>query len=292
MSIRVLLLLPVLFIGGAALAAEDADAPSMTAEEFEASLDYKQGTIALPGGRATLDVPPSFRYLGPEDAQRVLVDAWGNPPGAETLGMLFPANVSPLQREGWGVVIDYSDDGHVSDDDASTIDFDELLADMQAGVAERNEERTRQGYEPLTLVGWAEPPHYDQGSHKLYWARHLRFGDAGDSTLNYSIRVLGREGVLVLNAVAGMDQLELVKSRMQDVLGFANFNEGNRYADFDSSTDKAATYGLAALIGGAVAAKTGLLAKLGVLLLAAKKFIVIILVAIGALVTRLFRRKT
>jgi uncharacterized membrane-anchored protein len=27
----------------------------------------------------------------------------------------------------------------------------------------------------LTLMGWAEPPHYDSSSKKLYWAKELGF---------------------------------------------------------------------------------------------------------------------
>jgi hypothetical protein len=51
----------------------------------------------------------SFRFLGPEGARRLLVDAWGNPPEAAegTLGMLVPTDLSPLTPEGWGIIIDY-----------------------------------------------------------------------------------------------------------------------------------------------------------------------------------------
>ncbi len=45
------------------------------------------------------------------------------------------------------------------------------------------------------------------------------------------------------------------------------------------------------MIGGGIAAKTGLLAKLGVLLLGAKKFIVFIVVGIVAFVRKLFGGK-
>ena len=41
------------------------------------------------------------------------------------------------------------------------------------------------------------------------------------------------------------------------------FNDGKRYTDFDSSTDKVAAYGLAALVAGVAAKKLGLLAIAG-----------------------------
>jgi len=37
----------------------------------------------------------------------VLVEAWGNPPGMESLGMIVPAKTSVLERDSWGVVVTY-----------------------------------------------------------------------------------------------------------------------------------------------------------------------------------------
>jgi uncharacterized membrane-anchored protein len=78
---------------------------------------------------------------------------------------------------------------------------------------------------------------------------------------------------------------------MRQVVGFADFSEGNRYADFKADTDKVAAYGLAALVAGGMAAKTGLFAKLLALLVAMKKFVIIALAAIGGLFAKLFKRK-
>lgn len=72
-------------------------------EKFEAGLDRQTGTIALPNGVASLNVPDGFYYLSPQDSQRVLVEAWGNPEGEPPLGMLFPAGKSPLDADSWGV---------------------------------------------------------------------------------------------------------------------------------------------------------------------------------------------
>ncbi len=280
-----------LLLGGVfpARADEPNAAPAkMTAEEFVASLKFQTGKVDLPNGIATLDLPHSFHYLNPADSKRVLEDAWGNPPGDTTLGMIFPVDSSPVSQNGWGIIITYDEDGHVNDDDASTIKYDELLKEMQSSVAEANEERKKQGYEPVSLLGWAETPSYDQANHKLYWAKELAFGDNQQHTLNYNIRVLGRKGVLVLNAVAGMDQLAQIKSQMPAVLAATNFKAGNSYADFNSSTDKVAAYGIAALVAGGVAAKLGVFAKLFALLIAFKKALLIGLVALGAAIKKFF----
>jgi uncharacterized membrane-anchored protein len=263
----------------------------MTAAQFEASLKYRKGDIDLPGGIATLKIPDGFRYLDARDTERLLVEAWGNPSGDHTLGMILPANVSPLSDNGWGVVITYEEDGYVSDKDADGVNYDSLLSDMKEGIAEENNERRERGYTTIDLVGWAAKPHYDQQSHKLYWAKELSFGGDPNHTLNYNIRVLGRRGVLVLNAVAGMNQLAGIEQNMQQVVAFTNFNSGYRYEDFDGKTDKKATYGIAALVAGGIAAKAGFFSKLLAMLLAAKKLVIVAVAAIGAFVARIFKRK-
>jgi uncharacterized membrane-anchored protein len=268
---------------GAPEAAEGETEASEEAQKraVEASLGFRSGKIPI-AGVAELDVPESFRYIGPEAAAKVL-RAWGNPDDSGTLGMLFPKTLGPLDDDSWGVVITYSSDGHVADDDAKDTDFDELLKEMRKATEEDNVERRQQKLATADLIGWAEPPHYDAATRKLYWAKELAFSGSKEHTLNYAIRVLGREGVLELNAVASTSQLAQVKAGMRDVLAFVEFTNGNRYADYKEG-DKLATYGIAALVAGGVgvAAKTGLFKGLLVALLAAKKLVIAGLVALGA----------
>lgn len=278
------------FVPGAGLAQEPPASPADPAK-LESELRYQTGTVQVADGRATFHLGPEFRYLDPEQSARLLTEGWGNPPGGETLGMIFPAEPSPLSAEGWGIIVTYEEDGYVDDKDAEKLDYNELLADMKKGVAEENEERTKAGYEPIHLVGWAEPPHYDKASNKLYWAKDLKFGDSPVDTLNYNIRVLGRRGVLVLNAVSTVNQLSSVKTSMQTLLPAVEFNPGHRYADFIPGKDKMAEYGIGALVVGTLAAKTGLLKALLAGLLAAKKFVILGLVALGAGIRKLFKKK-
>lgn len=292
---RAILSAGLALLSTAALAA-DPPPPAAAPDDgtaFLASLKPQAGQVTLPGGLATLNLSERFRYLSPEDSKRVIEGAWRNPPGAAqgVLGMIVPAGLSPANRDGWGVVITYSDDGHVSDSDANAIDYTAILKQMQEATRDHNAARTKAGYPAVTLAGWAEPPHYDASSHKIYWAKDLAFDNVGEHTLNYSIRVLGRKGVLELNAVAGMSQLAAIRQDMKDVVGCADFTQGNRYADFNSSTDKLAAYGLAALVAGGVAAKTGLLAKLIAMALALKKVIILAFAGAAAWLRRLFKRK-
>jgi uncharacterized membrane-anchored protein len=290
-SLRAALLCLCLFVSWAQAAEPPGKAEHKTAAEFLASLSFQQGKITLPGNIATLNLPDGFRYLAPADAGRLLTEGWGNPPGITTLGMIVPTAVSPLSNDGWGVVITYDKDGHVKDDDADSIKYDELLKSMQEGEKNVNEERKKQGYPAMSLVGWAEAPHYDKANHKLYWAKQLHTEGSTEEGLNYNIRVLGREGVLVLNAVAGMAQIGQIRSEMRNVTAFTDFTPGNRYADFNDKTDKVAEYGIAALIAGGAAVKLGLFGKLFAMLLAFKKVILLGLAGAGTWIAKLFGRK-
>jgi uncharacterized membrane-anchored protein len=205
--------------------------------------------------------------------------------------MLLPTDSELFGESGWAVVISYQEDGHVSDKDANKIDYDDLLETMQASTRKRNKQREAQGFKPVTLVGWAAPPYYDSDAKKLYWAKELKIGQEENHTLNYNVRILGRKGVLVMNAVSAMDQLPMIKDRMEQVIAFADFNDGYRYSDFNPGVDKMAAYGIAALIGGKMALKAGLLAKLGGLLVAFKKIIIIGFMAVAGFFSKLFKRR-
>lgn len=270
------------------------DPPEQTYESAEAflnSMTMRQGAIDLPNGVAALNVPENFRYIGPEDSKRFLEEAWGNPDGSGQIGMLLPTETDLFGDAGWAVVISYQEDGYISDKEAGKINYDKLLKDMQASTRKANKQRAKQGMEPVTLVGWAAAPHYDNQAKKLYWAKELQFGQNAMHTLNYNVRILGRKGVLVMNAVSGMDQLPMVKERMEKVISFADFKEGYRYRDFDPGLDKVAAYGIAALIGDKVAAKVGLLAKLGGVLVAFKKVIIVGFLAVVGFFSKLFKRR-
>ncbi len=71
-----------------------------------------------------------------------------------------------------------------------------------------------------------------------------------------------------------------------------SFKEGAKYADWKPG-DKVAAVGLAGLIGGgalAVAAKSGLLGKLGIMLAKAGKLVIVIVIAAFAGIVSLFKK--
>jgi uncharacterized membrane-anchored protein len=264
--------------------------PGEIDEQTLTELKFATGDIVLPNKVATLHLGEKYHYLAPAEASQLL-QLWGNPPDDSTQGALYPAGVNPLTQGGWAVFLTYLDEGHVDDSDAQEIDYDDLLKDMKEGTEANNEARKKAGYAEMHLLSWAEPPRYDAATKKLYWAKEIKSADSATHYLNYDVRVLGREGVLSMEAVAPMDQLQQVRTDMRPLLDVAEFNEGYRYAEFDTKTDRVAAYGLGALIAGGLAAKAGLFAKLFAFLLLAKKFIIIGLVAIGGFIAKLFGKK-
>ena len=294
MSLKWLLpgLLAVAPFAHAADAATDADAQQKV-RAFVGSLHFQDGSVPLGDAKARVDLGSDFRYLGHDDARRVLEELWGNPPDDEIVGLVVPRTPTLDQDGSWAVVVTQSHDGHIGDEDAAKIDYADLLDDMKTGTEEANPERKKAGFEPLHIVGWAVPPRYDAANKKLYWAKELRFDDQAMHTLNYDIRVLGRDGYLSFNAVSAMDQLPQVRAGMEQLLPRVSFDAGARYADFDKHNDKVAAYGLAALVAGGVAAKAGLFGKLGLLLLGLKKLLIPVFLAGAAgfrKITGLFRK--
>jgi len=259
------------------------------ATEFLSSLNMQSGDIELQQTGATLHVPDSYYYLNPADTEKVLVDAWENPPGSKTLGMLFPIQFSPLDDNAWAVTIDYEEDGYVSDENADDIDYAEMLTQMQKDIYAENKQRQQLGYDTVELIGWASNPYYDSLTRKLHWAKELKFGsEEGTNTLNYNIRILGRKGVLVLNFIADMSQKSLIEAELGTVLAMAEYNQGSGYADFDPDLDKVAAYGIGALVAGKVMIKTGFLVAALVFL---KKFGILFLLGAAALFKIVHSRK-
>jgi uncharacterized membrane-anchored protein len=271
-------------------AAPEASAPVEAAEPPMPTFKFSTGDIVLPNKVATLHLGEKYHYLEPQEANKLLME-WGNPSDESTQGAIIPADVNPLSAGGWAVFLTYQDDGHVDDSDASKIDYDDLLKDMKKGTEDNNDARKEAGYPTMHLVGWAQPPRYDVSAKKLYWAKEIKSDRSENHSLNYDVRVLGREGVLSMEAVGGMDQVQQIVADMRPLVDVAEFNEGYRYAEFNSKTDKLAEYGLGALIAGGVAAKLGLFGKLFAMLLAFKKVLLVGIVAVGGFIAKFFKKK-
>ncbi|MEL7532278.1 MAG: DUF2167 domain-containing protein [Bacteroidota bacterium] len=245
-----------------ALNAQEIDSTFLILDSIENSFDYQTGTIELDNGNAILTVPEGFRYLDPEQANFVLSDLWGNPRDEEILGLLVPESKGVLAEDSWVFTINYEEMGYVEDEDAQDIDYDDLLKDQKKDTKEASKERQKLGYESIELIGWAAEPYYDQNHKVLHWAKELNFGGDSLNTLNYNLRVLGRKGIFLLNAVASMSELAEVEQNIDKVITSVEFSEGSRYSDFDPDVDEVAAWTVGGLVAGKVLAKAGFFAFL------------------------------
>jgi uncharacterized membrane-anchored protein len=213
---------------------------------------------------------------------------WGNPEGSGALGMIVPENVGITDENSWAFIITYEEMGYVKDDDAEDIDYDELLKEIQSDAASANEERAKLGYESIAIIGWASKPYYDADKKVLHWAKEIKFGETEGTTLNYNVRILGRKGILVLNAVSSMMELPDVQQNIAPVLASFNFDDGNKYADFNPDMDEVAAWTIGGLVAGKMLAKVGIFA----LLLKNIKLIGLALAALGTGAWKWYKRKT
>jgi len=279
-----LYLLLICLISFSSFSQTDDDASELSEDELRVVLDsinnsftYQYGEIDLNDGLATLHVPEGFKFLDGEQSEYVLTELWGNPPGDNPLGLLFPEDMTPFHDEfTYCVEITYSEDGYIEDDDAQDLDYSDLLEEMQEDILAQNPERVAQGYEAMELVGWASPPFYDSENKKLHWAKELNFDGYEVNTLNYDIRVLGRKGYLNLTAIGDIYILDAFNDDRDNILASVEFNDGYRYADFNPDIDEVAAYGIGGLIAGKILAKAGFFA----LILKFWKFIAIGAVAV------------
>lgn len=258
---------------------------------FEAAYAVAQSgptTVKL-GDQATVNVPKGTVFIPAPQADR-LMQAFGNGEDSTLIGLFTPEADS---KDDWIVTANYEKAGYIKDDDARNWDVKELLQSLRDGTASQNEERRSRGIPELELDGWVQPPKYDSATKRLVWSvsGHDKGQPiSGDATVNYNTYALGREGYISLDLLTSKDQVEEQKPALLALLDNLTFNDGKRYADFNSSTDKIAEYGLAALVAGVAAKKLGLIAVVLAFVAKFAKIGLIALAAIGGTFFKRFRR--
>lgn len=262
--------------------------PAVADESPTQALPWQVGpTEAKLGDQALLKLPKGYRFLGAQETQQLLKQM-GNFPSGSELGLI----TSAIEGQQWFMVVRYIDAGYVKDDEAANWDADALMASIKEGTEEDNKTRQSQGFPPLVIRGWEEKPHYDKAANKVVWA--ISAQERETVGVNYNTLALGRQGYLSMNMVGSLEELPTLKPHVGLLLSNVEFIEGKRYSDFDSTTDKVAAVGLSALIAGA-AIKSGLLAKLWAfiipLVIAGKKLLMLLVIALGGLAAKYFKKK-
>ncbi|MGH7084766.1 MAG: DUF2167 domain-containing protein [Acetobacteraceae bacterium] len=228
---------------------------------------------------ALLDPGPDLKFLDPDATSTLLVISGNLPSNGEYA-------VAPKDLAWWSL-FSYEATGHIKDDE--TLDPNALLATLKRHNREEQEERRKAGLPELVLEGWSVPPHYDPVTHNLEWGTRLI--SEGRPTINYTVRILGRVGIVNAQLVTDPRDFDSDLEAFRSALRRVSFVQGQRYAEFRQG-DKMAAYGLGALIVGGAAAAT---ASSGAL----KAFVKVIalgvmgaLAAVGGFFKHRFGRKT
>jgi uncharacterized membrane-anchored protein len=255
-----------------------ADIDPETAKLFQ-SIEWLEGpaTGAL-GDKATVQIPAGMAFTG-KDGTKKWMAATHNLYDESMLGVVVPKD----ENAGWWAVFDYNDVGHISDSEKDKLNADDILKTLKENNDEANKELKKRGWRTVELVGWEKPPFYDTRTNNLTWSVRIR-SESGREGVNHSVRLLGREGYMSADLVLSPEELASAIPAYESLLGGFTYTEGHRYAEYRKG-DKLATYGLAALVAGgagAVAMKTGLLAKFW-------KLIVVAVLGLFAAVKRFFK---
>lgn len=194
------------------------------------------------------------------------------------------------------VYYEWRDEGYVNDSDWSEVDGDDLLAQYKETTAASNEERAKNGFAPMEVVGWLQPPAYDSASRTVTYAMELK--DKDSHWANAVALRLGRTGYTEFTWAGSIESLQSNGNHpelLRIALDTHEFDEGYRYTDFQEG-DKVAAYGIAGLVATALGLKfsKGLIAALIAFLVAGKKIIIpvalVVVVAIAKFGKKLFNR--
>jgi uncharacterized membrane-anchored protein len=252
------------------------------AQTPEKPIDWKYGpTIGTLGDVAQISIPDGYKFTDSAGTQKLL-ELTQNPADGHELGALVP--VVGQNDEVWFVIFEFDDSGYVRDTEKDSLNANAMLASIQKATEDSNKAREEKGWIQFHVKGWSHQPFYDPRTNNLTWAITGYSQEAGkpeEDSVNYSVRLLGRQGVMKVDLVISPKQVDEVLPHFDGLLSGFSFVPGQTYGDWRSG-DKVAKYGLTALVvGGAAAAavKTGLLLKFWKLIVAA-------FVALGAFLKR------
>ena len=270
--------------------AQDDDAARARARALLSSIHWTNGPVKGQLGEvAEVGVPANCRFTGIEGT-KLFMEVTENPVSGHELGTLL----CETDDNRWFVLFSYDESGYVKDDEQGTLDRKAILESLQEGTEAGNEERREHGWSEIELTGWQLAPFYDPRTHNLTWSTRLKDKGSDDATINHSVRLLGRGGVMHADLVIDPSELAASLPVFDAMIAEYRYLPGHAYAEWRDG-DKIAEYGLTALIAGgagAAAVKLGFFGKLWKLILgiliALKKAVVLAVVGLIAFLKRKF----
>jgi uncharacterized membrane-anchored protein len=272
------LLLAVCAVGPAI--ADDGEGPKPTLP----NLEWLSGpATAKLGSVAEIKVPEGYGFLGAADTKKLL-EAMGNRTNGQELGLVA------VKESNWFAIFEWHAVGFVKDDD-SNIDAGELLKAITTATEEGNGWRKEHGVTPLHVDDWVEKPHYDATTQNFVWGLAAH-DDEGAHVVNYNVRLLGRHGYMSITLVESPEGFAAARDGFTKDARWLRLRFRRALCGYVSG-DRLAEVGLTALVAGgagAAAAKLGLFGKLGKLIAAGGKAIIVFVLAALAAVRRFLAR--
>ena len=240
--------------------------PSVSAAQGDKIPWAKGPTRGQLGSEASISVPAGCLFTG-MDGVKAFLEATENIPSGNERGVVMCQLAGAATP--WFVLFSYDESGYVRDDEGSRLDADAILASVRRGTEQANRERKRRGWGTMSVEGWTTKPFYNQRTNNLTWAITAR-DENGGRTVNHSVRLLGRGGVMHADLVASPEQLTALVPTFDGMIAGFWYSPGYKYAEWRQG-DKVAAYGLTALVAGGAGvalAKSGLLVKFWKLIVA------------------------
>lgn len=193
--------------------AQSVDADEIRKEIAETGLT---GNFTLDGYPIELNLPSGYIYLDRNLTEKILVGALGNPKSSmqDIIGMIVAGDISKL------FAIEYSDVGHVRDDNAHEFDFDVVLYDYKRSNGINAE--------------WAWTPEYDKGRHM--WSVPFMEVSANEEELNHMMFKFGKTELVKIISVISPTDIGWLSKNNKTIADCVQFSPGHRYEDYNENT--------------------------------------------------------
>jgi hypothetical protein len=201
------------------------------------SLRWVHGpTLAKVGTEAELNLGQGLVFLESSDIKKFLI--WsGRGVSPKVVSVAAPENFA------WWAVFKFDEIGYVEDRGRDALDADIMLTSVRRSTEDYGD---RHKLRTLSVVGWIEPPHYDEATHNLQWMLKDQDQKGGIMT-DYNTVYLGRRGTMTVELLASRGVFESSLAPFKELLHGFSFMSGHEYRAH-ADGDRTAERGLADLV--------------------------------------------
>jgi uncharacterized membrane-anchored protein len=217
------------------------DACPEVAQRYAAPEDIplRKGLVDLPDLGAQLNLPPSMRFVGPQDAKAYMRNAnqWPKCSVAPLAGLIVPQEnwlkAGDWQHpDSWMIEV-YYHPGYVSDEDLISTDYNEIVQQVRESYYDREQADSAWGGqgEYRHVIGWAIPPESNAWNDSLIWSLHIAEGNQTNYSVPIHAAILGRHGYFRLYMRGLISRNETNSAIMRQSVQSLTFQKRWRHSD-------------------------------------------------------------